>query len=59
VFVRELAVRGRWRLPGVVREARLARLDETLGAALDVADGAVAFEAGPRAVVTVMVRGEP
>jgi hypothetical protein len=39
-----------------VREARLARLDESPDAALEVSDGRVEFIAGPRAVVTVLLR---
>ncbi|HEX8726741.1 MAG TPA: glycoside hydrolase family 38 C-terminal domain-containing protein, partial [Gemmatimonadaceae bacterium] len=49
------AVRGRWVVGGGIREARLARLDETPGEELAVHGDAVDFEAGPRAVVTVLV----
>jgi len=56
VNVTERAVRGAWRVPAPVAEARLARLDETPGALLAVADGEVAFDAGPRAIVTLLVR---
>ncbi|MDE3217227.1 MAG: hypothetical protein KGO03_12535, partial [Gemmatimonadota bacterium] len=49
------AVRGRWVVAGGVREARASRLDETPGADLPVSGDAVEFEAGPRAVVTVLV----
>lgn len=60
VNVTDVAVAGAWVLPSAVREAWLARLDETPGAALAVdaaAEGArVGFRAGPRAVVTVLAR---
>ncbi|HUF29641.1 MAG TPA: glycoside hydrolase family 38 C-terminal domain-containing protein, partial [Gemmatimonadaceae bacterium] len=49
-------VHGSWRLRLSVREARLARLDESPGAVLAVDHGRVAFVASPRAVVTVLVR---
>lgn len=48
-------VEGAWRLSGV-REARLARLDETPRGALTVQDGEITFEAAPRAIVTILVR---
>jgi alpha-mannosidase len=48
-------VDGTWTLPGL-REAILARLDETPREALPVRDGTVAFTAGPRAVVTILAR---
>jgi hypothetical protein len=47
---------GAWRLGFPVREARLSRLDETPGEPLHVADNRVAFRAGPREIVTVLVR---
>jgi mannosylglycerate hydrolase len=47
---------GRWRLPAPVRDAHLARLDETMISAADVSGDSVAFAAPPRAVVTVLVR---
>jgi hypothetical protein len=47
---------GAWRLGIPVSEARLARLDETPGEPLSVADGRIAFHAGPRAIVTIVVR---
>ena len=50
------AVHGAWRLPSTIREATLARLDETPLEPLTVDDGVVSFEAAPRAVVTVLVR---
>jgi alpha-mannosidase len=50
-------VAGAWRLPSRPRSAHLARLDESPLAPLEVgADGRVPFEAGPRAVVTVLIR---
>jgi alpha-mannosidase len=50
-------VAGAWRLPSRARSAQLARLDESPLAPLEVAaDGRVPFEAGPRAVVTVLLR---
>lgn len=53
----ERATTGAWRLGRPVAEARLARLDETPLESLAIGeDGAVRFEAGPRAVVTVVVR---
>jgi hypothetical protein len=60
VNVTDAAVDGAWTLPPAVREARLSRLDETPGEALTVDVGAsgarVAFRAGPRGVVTLIVR---
>ncbi len=51
------AVAGAWRVPWPVRDARLARLDETPLGPLDVGrDGEVRFTAAPRAVVTVLLR---
>jgi alpha-mannosidase len=52
----ERPVSGRWVVGGGVREARTSRLDETPGEPLAVAGESVAFEAGPRAVSTVLVR---
>jgi len=49
-------VRGVWRVPWPVRSAQLCRLDETPLARLEVRDGTVPFEAGPRAVVSVLLR---
>jgi hypothetical protein len=48
-------VSGAWRLPSV-REAFLARLDETPLAARSVQNGVISFEAPPRAMVTLLVR---
>lgn len=56
VNVTDQHVAGAWRLGLPVVEARLARLDETPLAALQVDDGVVHFAAGPHAVVTVLVR---
>ncbi len=51
------AVRGAWHVPWPVRSATLARLDEKPVKKLKVdARGRVAFEATPRAVVTIRVR---
>jgi mannosylglycerate hydrolase len=51
------AVRGAWSLGWPVRSATLCRLDEKLVKKLKVdARGRVAFEAPPRAVVTILVR---
>jgi alpha-mannosidase len=47
---------GTWRLGFPVREARVSRLDETPGEPLEVTGDRVAFRAGPREVVTVLVR---
>jgi hypothetical protein len=49
------AVRGAWHVPGIT-EACLARLDESPLGVLALAGGAIAFEAQPRAVVTVLAR---
>jgi alpha-mannosidase len=50
------AVRGAWRFASPVRDARLARLDETPLSVLDVREGVVAFTAPSRGVVTVLVK---
>jgi alpha-mannosidase len=47
---------GRWRIPGTFKEARRARLDETPGDAMPMVDGMIAFDAGPREIVTFLVR---
>ena len=49
-------VDGRWRFGVPVREARLARLNETPLDALTCDGPAVAFKASPRAVVTILLR---
>lgn len=57
VNVTDADVDGRWRFGFPIREAQLARLDETpLGPATIDAGGDVPFVAAPRAVVTVLVR---
>ena len=48
-------VMGAWRIPNI-REAYLARLDETPLGARVVQSGVIAFEAPPRAVVTFLAR---
>ena len=52
----DVATRATWRLPFTPRQANLARLDETPLGAVPVTEGAVSFAAGPRAVVTILVR---
>ena len=52
---RATAVHGSWRLPRVITEARLARLDETPGAAIAVSGAQLAFDAPPLAIVTILV----
>ena len=47
---------GSWRLATPVTEAHIARLDETILQAASVAGGSVSFVAGPRSVVTLLVR---
>ena len=47
---------GSWTLGVPVREACRSRLDETPGERLTVADDRVAFHAGPREIVTLLVR---
>lgn len=56
VNVTDVAQQGAWTLPRPVREARLARLDETPLAALSTDGGTIAFTAGPRSVVTILAR---
>jgi mannosylglycerate hydrolase len=60
VNVAERATQGEWRVRAPLHEATLARLDETPTSALPIADvdgeWRVPFVAGPREVVTVMVR---
>jgi alpha-mannosidase len=53
---RDEAVRGAWRFPFNVREARRARLDETPLAPLEHAGTEVHFTAEPHAIVTLLVR---
>jgi alpha-mannosidase len=57
VNITDEAVAGRWRFGVPPREAQLARLDETpLAPAAVNGAGEVEFTAGPRAVVTLLVR---
>ena len=49
-------VPGRWSLPFAPREARFARLDETRLGAAPISGRSLSFSAGPRAVVTLLVR---
>lgn len=51
----ERAVQGLWQVDGL-REATLARLDESAAESLRVEDGRVAFTAPPRGVVTILAR---
>ena len=52
----EREVQGSWRLGGPIGEARRSRLDESPGDPLPVDGDRVRFVAGPRAVVTLLVR---
>ena len=56
VNVCDEAIEGEWRLPFDIRDARLARLDETPIGQLDALARVVRFEARPRDVVTILVR---
>jgi len=47
---------GAWRVPWTVRSAQLCRLDETPLERLQQTDGLIRFAAGPRAVVSVLLR---
>lgn len=47
---------GAWCVATAITEARMARLDETPGKPLAAVDGRIAFEAPPRAVVTILAR---
>jgi alpha-mannosidase len=49
-------VDGVWRLPFDVREARLARLDETTIGDLPADGRQIVFRASPRGIVTILVR---
>jgi alpha-mannosidase len=49
-------VRGAWKLPRALREAELARLDESPTGPVSVLDDTVRFIAAPRAVVTILAR---
>jgi hypothetical protein len=52
----EREVEGEWRFGFPVREARLARLDETPLGELTVDAGRVVFRAAPRDAITLLVR---
>lgn len=52
----EREVAGSWRLAGMVREARLARLDETALTPLEVTGDRIRFLAPARAVLTILTR---
>ena len=52
----ERDVEGKWHLPFDLAEAHLARLDETLIGDAEVDGRCVRIHAGPRAIVTVLVR---
>jgi hypothetical protein len=52
----DATVAGRWTLGVDVSEARIARLDETIVEQIAVSGASVSFEAGPRAIVTILVR---
>lgn len=56
VNVLETAADGVWRFGAPVAEARYARLDETPLESIPVTEDGVPFRAGPRAVVTILVR---
>jgi alpha-mannosidase len=47
---------GAWRLGSTIREARVARLDETIVEAGQIDGDRVRFTAGPRATMTMLVR---
>jgi mannosylglycerate hydrolase len=50
------ATEGSWQLGGMIREARLARLDETPEDPMEAVGDRVRFRARPRDVVTILVR---
>jgi alpha-mannosidase len=52
----DATVAGRWTLGVDISEARIARLDETIVEQIAVSGASVSFEAGPRAIVTILVR---
>jgi alpha-mannosidase len=56
VNLTDTPVHGRWVLGRGPSEARLSRLDEAPGESIAPSGDGVAFEAGPRAVVTILVR---
>ena len=53
---RDAVVQGRWLLGRQISEAHRARLDETRVVALPVSGSALAFEARPREIVTIVAR---
>jgi alpha-mannosidase len=56
VNLRDEEVAGAWRLPFDIREAKLARLDETPAGDAGFTAREIRFKAGPRAIVTVLAR---
>jgi len=56
VNLTDAPVTGRWTLGVRLDESALARLDETILSRLEVGDRSVVFDAGPRAIVTILVR---
>jgi alpha-mannosidase len=56
VNLRDHEVAGAWRVGAPLREARVARLDETPLAPAPLDGSVVAFTAAPRAVTTILVR---
>ncbi|MEP6689702.1 MAG: hypothetical protein ABJD07_01030 [Gemmatimonadaceae bacterium] len=56
VNLTESAVCGRWRFGAPIGEARASRLDETPAGELSINESTIAFDAPPRAVVTILVR---
>jgi alpha-mannosidase len=56
VNLTEETVHGLWRLPFTAVAASLARLDETPTEQIRTTGSGVAFEATPRAIVTILVR---
>lgn len=56
VNLREDDVAGTWRLPFEIREAKLARLDETPLSNATFTGREISFKAAPRAIVTVLAR---
>jgi hypothetical protein len=53
---RDVEVRGAWRTARRIRDARLARLDETPLAPLPSGERSLSFVAPPRAIVTILLR---
>jgi hypothetical protein len=56
VNLREEDVAGSWRVPFEVREARLARLDETPIGEATFSGKQIHFKATPRGIVTILAR---